>query len=173
MIVGGIVYLLTSLFDGWAPVYGTLAGVVAVLLPARVILKTLLVDKVVIIEGEAYLKAITRSWNLMSGRVSDGWPKTYLNRFAMLLLLYLFISMAINMVLAVPAKLVGVFASPGSFAAIAGAVVGQIGEAISNTIAGIFFSVSAVVFYYDVRTRKEGFDLEMLVSSYGEENNKG
>jgi hypothetical protein len=32
----------------------------------------------------------------------------------------------------------------------------------SSVVGGLFGSVCTVIFYYDIRSRKEGFDLEML-----------
>ena len=43
-----------------------------------------------------------------------------------------------------------------------GKILGQVTSNLANVIAGLFNSVCMVVFYYDIRNRKEGFDLKML-----------
>jgi len=44
-------------------------------------------------------------------------------------------------------------------------VVSQIITNAGSLIASLFGSVGVVVFYYDIRNRKEGFDLSMLAAA--------
>ena len=67
--------------------------------------------------------------------------------------------MTIAMVFQIPAAIIAALISESR---IVGPVVQWFLSNIGSLIGGIFGSVCLVVFYYDIRSRKEGFDLRML-----------
>ncbi len=129
------------------------------LIPAYGITKLLLFDKVVIIEDNAYVAALKRSWRLIEGKANLGWPKTYFMRLVVLLNLFVLINLTIKIVFQAPGSLI---ASVVSQSVIVTQVIEQLLGSVGNLVAGVFGSVCLVVFYYDLRNRKEGFDLRML-----------
>ena len=133
------------------------------LIPFYASTKLLLFDKVVIIEDIAYTNALKRSWDLLTGKADGGWPRGYFLRLIILLFLFGLISITIALVFQMPASIIAAL-MPESW--IVGSVVQQLLSNIGGVIGGIFGGVCLVVFYYDIRSRKEGFDLKMLAQQH-------
>jgi hypothetical protein len=133
------------------------------LIPFYTATKMLLFDKVVIIEDIAYTNALKRSWDLLTGKADGGWPRGYFSRLIILLFLFGLISVTIALVFQMPASIIAAL-MPKSW--IVGSVVQQLLSNIGGVIGGIFGGVCLVVFYYDIRSRKEGFDLKMLAQQH-------
>ena len=136
------------------------------MIPVYVTLKIVLFDKVVIIEDVAYLSALKRSWSLLKGKAEGSWPRGYFLRLFILLHVFLLTYLAIVMLFQVPATIIELLLTD---VAIVGKVLGQVLSNFGSLIAGVFSSVCMVVFYYDIRNRKEGFDLKMLSASRTEQ----
>jgi hypothetical protein len=152
--------VLTS--SGW---WSVLTWLPLSLIPTYGITKLLLFDKVVLIEDVAYMEALKRSWLLLTGKAGGEWPRGYLLRLIILLNLFVLIYFTIAMLFQLPASLIQLFfAEAGLFTSVLAQVLSNLG----GVIAGVFSSVCMVVFYYDIRNRKEGFDLMMLASMTGE-----
>ena len=133
------------------------------LIPFYASIKLLLFDKVVIIEDIAYTNALKRSWDLLTGKADGEWPRGYFLRLIILLFLFALISVTIALVFQMPASIIAAL-MPQSW--IVGSVVQQLLSNIGAVIGGIFGGVCLVVFYYDIRSRKEGFDLKMLAQQH-------
>lgn len=163
-ILGGGFYLLSRLVtsSGW---WSALTWPFLLLIPAYGVPKLLLFDKAVIIEDVAYLQALRRSWRLVSGKAEGGWPRGYFLRLIILLHLFIFINIAISLLFGTPAALIAAL-FPDSLKLV-GDVAAQILKNTGSLVAGLFGSVCIVVFYYDIRNRKEGFDLRMLAGLDG------
>lgn len=158
IIAGVVLYFVfqqvTS--SGW---WSAIFWLPLMLVPAYAILKLLLFDKVVIIENVAYVSALKRSWDLMVGKAEGEWPRGYFLRLVILLHLFLLINITIYMLFQAPATLFSLLVSDWPILA---NIVSQVLSNLGSLIGGIFGSVCMVVFYYDIRNRKEGFDLKML-----------
>jgi len=129
------------------------------IIPLYGITKLLLFDKVVIIENDAYAGALKRSWHLLSGKADSPWPRGYFLRLVILLHIFMLVYLTIDMIFRMPTAVLGLLLSqPGMLVNI----VNQFMAQLSGLVAGIFIAVGMVVFYYDIRNRKEGFDLKML-----------
>jgi hypothetical protein len=129
------------------------------ILPFYAIPKLFLFDKVVIIENEAYVSALQRSWNLVSGKADSPWPRGYFLRLVILFHICILVLIAVDIIFRLPTALLSLVVSePGLMMNIANQFMSQ----LSGLVAGIFIAVGMVVFYYDIRSRKEGFDLKML-----------
>lgn len=158
LLIGVILYFLFKALtsSGW---WSAIAWLPLSVIPMYGIAKLLLFDKVVIIEDDAYVKALTRSWNLLSGKAEGSWPRGYFVRLVVLLNLFILINMAISILFRVPGVVVSVLISEPQWL---GTIINQVLSSLASIIAGVFGSVCMVVFYYDIRNRKEGFDLKML-----------
>lgn len=124
-----------------------------------VIIRLMLFDKVIIIEDVAYLGALKRSWRLLSGKAEGGWPRSYWSRLIILLSLFVLISATISWIFQFPASLLAAVFPLPQFAK---TVLTQVLSNLGSIFGGMFGAVCLVIFYYDVRNRKEGFDLKML-----------
>jgi hypothetical protein len=146
--------------SGW---WSAITWLPLALIPMYVSIKLLLFDKVVIIEDIAYTNALKRSWDLLTGKADGEWPRGYFLRLIILLFLFALISVTIALVFQIPASIIAAL-MPKSW--IVGPVVQQLLSNIGGVIGGIFGGVCLVVFYYDIRSRKEGFDLKMLAQQH-------
>ncbi|MGO9569021.1 MAG: hypothetical protein ACLP5H_15915 [Desulfomonilaceae bacterium] len=146
--------------SGW---WSAITWLPLALIPFYTSIKLVLFDKIVIIEDIAYTNALKRSWDLLTGKADGGWPRGYLLRLLILLFLFGLISITIAMVFQIPASIIAAL-MPASW--IVGSVVQHLLSNIGGLIGGIFGGVCLVVFYYDIRSRKEGFDLKMLAQQH-------
>jgi hypothetical protein len=134
-------------------------GLALLSIPLRVIANFGLIWEVVMIEDVAYSGARRRSRQLLSGAASAGWPKSHFIRYALVSAIALAVYFSIEIVFFAP------------WAAMSSAdlkttpiVVLEFFQIIAHIVGGTFLSVTGVVFYFDIRNRKEGFDLQQLAS---------
>ncbi len=153
-----IFYILFAQFtsSGW---WSAVTWLPLAFLYVYCIIKLLIFDKVVIIEDIAYGKALTRSWDLLTGKAEGVWPSRYWIRLYLLILIFILINLTISFLFQTPAVVMK-FTVPSL--QLVATILEQILKNIGSVIAGLFNSVCMVVFYYDIRNRKEGFDLKML-----------
>jgi hypothetical protein len=151
-------YLFKLVMSGW---WSAVTWLPLFCVYIYVVIKLLLFDKVVIIEDIAYMGALRRSWTLLAGKAEGAWPRSYWVRLIILLNLFALISFAISWLFQTPASLLGLLLPMPQ---IAKTVLNQVLSSLGSVIGGIFGAVCLVVFYYDIRNRKEGFDLKMLAN---------
>jgi hypothetical protein len=143
--------------SGW---WSILTWPFLLIIPTYAIPKWSLFDKAVIIEDRAYVDALKRSWELVGGKADAPWPRGYWLRLVVLFHVFIFIVIAVAM-LVLPVKLIVTALLPDSLK-IVGTGVGFLIRSVGDMISGLYVSVCLVIFYYDIRIRKEGFDLQML-----------
>jgi hypothetical protein len=162
MLFGVVLFFISKeIFpSGW---WSAITWLPLALIPIYASIKLVLFDKVVIIEDIAYGNALKRSWELLTGKADGEWPRGYFLRLIILLFLFALISITIALVFQMPASIIAAL-MPKSW--IVGPVVQQLLSNIGAIIGGIFGGVCLVVFYYDIRNRKEGFDLKMLAQQH-------
>ncbi len=160
IMLGVLFYILFAMFtsSGW---WSAVTWVPLALFAGYCFTKLLVFDKVVIIEDIAYGKALSRSWSLLTGKAEGVWPSRYWVRLSLLIFIFILINLTISLLFQIPATVVKFTVPQLHFYA---GIVEQILSQIGNVLAGLFNSVCMVVFYYDIRNRKEGFDLKMLSS---------
>lgn len=71
----------------------------------------------------------------------------------------------IGMIISVPFSIFSNIMGPGVFST----TIGQIGSITGNILAAPISAAAAILLYYDLRIRKEGFDLEMLANEISDE----
>jgi hypothetical protein len=159
MLAGFVLFVLFELIagSGW---WSALFWLPLSLVPMYAIPKLMLFDKVVIVEDTPYTGAIKRSWELISGQAEGPWPRSYWLKIVVLLHLFVLINIAVSVIFSIPGQIILV-ALPEALQ-IVGQIVHQIISTVGSVIAGMFGAVCLVVFYYDIRARKEGFDLQVL-----------
>jgi len=89
--------------------------------------------------------------------------KHYFIRLIVLIILFILINLVIHMIFQVPGSIIAALHHniPLQFKYLPAV------EHSGQSVAGLFGSVCLVIFYYDLRIRKEGFDLKMLATMNG------
>ena len=125
-----------------------LAGGVAA---AYVLLRLAVLEPTIVVEGKGFGSAFSRAWGFMHGNMV---------KCVSLLLLGWLVTSIVESVLSGPTQLVimtkGAAVSPAFL--ILHAVIG----AVASTILSPVMSIVTILLYYDIRIRREGFDLELL-----------
>ena len=144
---------------------GSTTGIVFVVLALagaawffHLLLNWLLVDKVVVLEGEGWRSALRRSKELMNTRTEPGFWKRPKNKAALILLLGFLIGVGIHLLFQTPG-LITHWLMPTS------TMMGTIQEilnVVATSLATVFTAIAMILYYYDIRLRSEGFDLRMM-----------
>ena len=137
-----------------------LAGVIALIIPGVYILCRLIVSvPAALVEQRGPSDALSRSWRLTRGNAG---------RAFVVFLLYVFIVMAAAMMVQLPFTIVALayrhnFALLQTWTAIA-----RVGTTIVNIVITPILLIATSIFYFDLRVRKEGFDLQMMLDPNSE-----
>jgi len=109
-----------------------------------------------VLENVTARNAIRRSVSLTKGS---------LGRAAVLAIFATILAYAALFLLQGPFTIGVVMAGPETNAALAFSLMGAVAGTIGSAITGPIMIVALAVFYYDVRIRKEGLDLQLMVAS--------
>jgi hypothetical protein len=161
--------LLTSLLYGFIGGAALLFCVVPFVFPAVLFVFT---AQTFAVEGKAYFKALGRSSNLVSG-----YGGRVFSALVLLILVYFIIAAAIEVplgyafdkLLLVAPTAQGLFAGGSALhtASLRRQIVDQVSNGIADLIATPFLLAVITVLYYDLRVRKEAFDIELLAKDLG------
>ena len=132
-----------------------LAGIV---LGVYLFLGWLVVDKVVVLEGTGWISALRRSRELMTARTEPGFWKNTMTKALLILVLGFLIGLGFQLLFQVPGALLGVLAK-GNVVVV---TVLHILNIAATSLATVYTAVALIIYYYDIRVRKEGFDLKMM-----------
>jgi hypothetical protein len=152
VVVTALVLLLSALGAGGLGVLLAVLAFIA-LIPALIMVyvRTVVAVPAIVLERVSGLRGLQRSWQLISGRF---WPT--FGRMALLGLIAAIISSVIGAIFQVPVAAL----DPGN-----AFVFDQVGSAIAAVFVGPITYIGVTLLYYDIRIRKEGFDIEMLARS--------
>jgi hypothetical protein len=143
-LIGGIIAVVVGIFAIW--------------LFATLFLNWLLADKVVVLEEIAWMKALRRSKELMKGRTEPGFWKSIKTKASLIIIVGLLIGFGIHLLFQLPGVLLGIFFSEG---VMVNTVQGLL-NMVATSLATAYGAIAMILFYYDIRVRKEGFDLKMM-----------
>jgi hypothetical protein len=124
----------------------------------HLLLNWLLVDKVVVLEGEGWRSALRRSKELMNTRTEPGFWKRPKNKAGLILVLGFLIGIGIHLLFQTPG-LITHWLIPSSTM---GQTIQQILNVVATSLATVFTAIAMILYYYDIRLRSEGFDLKMM-----------
>ena len=127
----------------------------------RLFLNWLLVDKVVVLEAKGGMSALRRSKELMTSAVESGFGKKPKSKGALILLVGFLLAAGFRLVFQIPMS-VAVVAAPGNIFVM---TIGEILSIGASCLATAFTAIAMILFYYDIRLRKEGFDLRMMAEN--------
>ncbi len=139
-------------------IIAVVAGVFAIWLFVTLFLNWLLADKVVVLEEIAWMKALRRSKELMKGRTEPGFWKSIKTKASLIIIVGFLIGIGIHFLFQLPGVLLGVV-FPGGIVV---TTVQGILNMVASSLATAYTAVAMILFYYDIRVRKEGFDLKMM-----------
>lgn len=143
-------------------VIGAIVGIVVFWLTIHLFLNWFLADKVVILEDKGWMSALRRSKELMNSRTEPGYWKRPKNKAGLIVALGFFIGVGINLLFQLPGMGLS-FILPGLFTA----TVSGLLNIIASSLATVYTATALIIFYYDIRLRKEGFDLKMMAQGLG------
>ncbi len=105
---------------------------------------------VVVVEGERGTEALRRSWRLVKGST---W------RVLGIIIVVLIISGIVSLILAVPFTILTEATQVLAFAIL--------GDVLASVVVAPFTAIAFILLYFDLRIRKEGYDLEVLAHDLG------
>jgi hypothetical protein len=146
---------LGGLFTG---IIVLVAVVLAVWIFTTLFLNWILADKVVVLEGLGWMKALRRSKELMKGRTEPGFWKSIKTKASLIILVGVIIGIGIHFLFQLPGVLLGIV-FPGGILTMT--IQGILNSAAAS-LATVYAAIAMILFYYDIRVRKEGFDLKMM-----------
>lgn len=161
VFIGGLITALlgSGTAGNWSGVIGVIVvGIVGAVVFFHLLLSWLLVDKVVVLEDRGWVKALSRSRELMKTRTEPGFWKRPKNKAGLILLLGFLIAIGIHTLFQLPGALAQLF-MPGS---LVGTTVQEILNVLASSLAAVYTAIAIVLYYYDIRLRSEGFDLKMM-----------
>jgi hypothetical protein len=139
-----------------------LIGVLVLIVPAFwLLLSWMLADKVVVLEGLGGWQALTRSKELMDARTEPGFWKGPKVKATVLTFVAGIVAIGILVIFQVPKLVVG-FILPDSVLLL---TLLQMVYIVGNALATSYWAISMILYYYDIRIRKEGFDLKMMAEN--------
>jgi hypothetical protein len=153
--LGVLILLVVLLSVAGAGALGALLAIVAAIaiIPALlfVYVRTVVAVPAIVLERASGWHGLQRSWQLTKGRF---WPT--FGRIALLAIIAAIISSVVAAIFELPGS--ALFPS-NSF------VFDQVASAIAAVFVGPITYIGVTLLYYDIRIRKEGFDIEMLARS--------
>ena len=170
LLVGSVMFvlgLLFAVFSAWGGNgdSGALGGILIivgllVMIPGLVIAIWLGVNwfcgaQAVVIEGKGPIAGLGRSWNLVRG---SWWCVFGIG------LVVVLIALAAAMVVGIPLGIVVGIASAAGDGGVVGSLLATITGAVATVIIAPFAYIATTLLYFDLRVRKEGFDLDALAA---------
>jgi hypothetical protein len=134
------------------------AVILAVWIFTTLFLNWILADKVVVLEGLGWMKALRRSKELMKGRTEPGFWKSIKTKASLIIVVGVIIGIGIHFLFQLPGVLLGIV-FPGGILTMA--IQGILNSAAAS-LGTVYAAIAMILFYYDIRVRKEGFDLKMM-----------
>ena len=167
-LLGVVIIFLSGMIVGALGSAGGLSGLVGFIVVCTAgaaiffhfFLNWLLVDKVVVLEDQAWFGALRRSTQLMKSRTEPGFWKRPKNKAGLILFLGFLIGVGIHLLFQLPGVLTRIFL-PMSLGGLT-LTLQQVLNVIATSLAAAFAAIAMILFYYDIRLRSEGFDLKAM-----------
>jgi len=147
-----LVVLLLALLGAAGGAIAVLLGLVALVVGLLIYVRLLVASPVLVLEGARPWEAIRRSWFLTQGHAGRAFGV-----LISLFLVELLITIVLGILAGVPAGLVGIDSA-------AGILIRDLGSLIIGVLVAPILAGGLTLLYFDLRVRKEAFDLELLSS---------
>ncbi len=142
--------LLVVLLGAVGAVAAGLLGLAALVAGVICYVRVLVASPALVLEGIGPWTSIRRSWALSSGHAGRAFGV-----LVSLVLVELLVTALLGIVFGIPAGLVGISTGPGIF-------IRDLGTLITGVLAAPILAGGLTLLYFDLRVRKEAFDLELL-----------
>ena len=139
-------------------IIAVVAVILAVWIFTTLFLNWLLADKVVVLEETGGMKALRRSKELMKGRTEPGFWKSIKTKASLIILVGFLIGIGIHLLFQLPGVLLGIVFPEGLVVTTVHGVLNM----VAVSLATAYTAIAMILYYYDIRVRKEGFDLKMM-----------
>jgi hypothetical protein len=148
VILGFVPFLAVVAFGAFANVpILIIVGIVALAIPIYLLVRFTLTAPVLVVEDVRGTRAIGRSWRLTANAF---W------RLVALLILSTLIASVGQAIITIPTGIVsGIMGASGW-------PVAALGTAVATVLIAPFSALIVILFYFDMRIRKEGFDIEVM-----------
>ena len=164
-IVGTVLFVvgaIAGVFEGGSEgAVGGLVAVGALMILAGIVVAVWLGVRwfsgayAVVIEGKGPITGLGRSWNLVTG----SWWRVF-----GILLVFGIVITAVILVIAIPVGIIGAIAGAIAAGEQGAGVVGALAGALATVVVTPFAYIAGTLIYFDLRVRKEGFDLDTLAA---------
>jgi hypothetical protein len=138
-------------------ILGFLVLIVGVFLMVHLYARFSLATAACVVEKLSVGESISRSRTLTKGESGRIW---------LVLILTIVLTYALALVLMIPGGVMMAMGKQGA-GLIAGTVVFYLGQFVATLLAAPILTISLVLIYYDLRVRKEAFDLQVMMESVG------
>ncbi len=165
LIVGAVMFVIGAIvgvFEGDSDgavlalvVIGALMFLVGIVVAVWLGVRWFSAAYAVVIEGKGPIAGLGRSWNLVTG----SWWRV----FGIGLVFAIIITVVI-MVIAIPVGIVGAIAGAIAAGEQGAGILGPIAGALATIVVTPFAYIGGTLLYFDLRVRKEGFDLDALAA---------
>lgn len=119
------------------------------------------ISEVFVLEGKSYIPAMERTIRL----VASDWT-----RVLVVLILAILLAGLVQAVIVAPFQVIAILTGTEPLAESWLAILYGIAQGIGQSLATPAQIIASVLLYYDIRVRKEGFDIEMLAASIAKPN---
>jgi hypothetical protein len=136
-----------------------MAGFIAFIIPGLYLLcRVPLGTAAAVIEDLSPGDALRRSFDLTKG---------FAGRAALIYMLALALTYGVGMMIQIPFLVLIAVSAKQTHLALLWTVLGQVGSLIGGILIAPVNSIAFALFYYDLRVRKEAFDLQMMMQAVG------
>jgi hypothetical protein len=147
----------SAAFSAGFGVLGFLALIVGVFLMVHLYARFSLATAACVVEKLSVTESIQRSRTLTKGESGRIW---------LVLILTIVLTYALALALMIPGGVMMAMGKQGA-GLVAGTVVLYVGQFLATLLAAPILTISLVLIYYDLRVRKEAFDLQVMMESVG------
>ncbi len=139
-----------------------LLGTLLLVVPGVILLVNwLMADKVVVLEGLSGRAALGRSRELLKTRTEPGFSRGPKVKACTILLVGLLMGLGIRLLLQVPGAILQLI-SPDDVPVV---LLDEVLKAGAEALGTTYVAIAMILYYYDLRTRIDGFDLRMMAEN--------
>lgn len=150
-LLGGI---FASMSSRWWVTPLAIIALVLIMYVCYAMLRLALTESVVVLEMKGVRHALSRTWKLMPGSI--------LKYLSLIIISYFVLGIVSSIVSGPTQMLMSMSLGKGVAPSMVVVVLNTLINAVVGTILAPVVSIVTILLYYDIRIRKEGFDLEML-----------
>ncbi len=127
---------------------------ISVLFACYIMLRLALTESIVVLEMKGIRRSLSRTWKLM--------PGSMMKYLSLIIIAYLVMGIVSSIVTGPVQVLMSMNLDKGASPSMVLVVLNTLINAVVGTILAPVASIVTILLYYDIRIRKEGFDLEIL-----------